>query len=63
VWAEADLSGSIVLHNRAIRAAKKSPFEDVPLVYNTLLALKRYYVPMRRNGDAEAKKAFRGGDA
>jgi hypothetical protein len=57
-WARANLSGSIVLHNRAIRAATKFPFEEVPLVYNTRLALKRKYVPMRRNGDAETRVAF-----
>lgn len=57
-WAEKNLSGSIVIHNRALRAAKKSAYENPPFVYQTLLALKRYYVPMRRNGGSEAKQAF-----
>ncbi len=47
-WAREHLSGSVLLHNRAIRSAKKSPFEDVALVYNSLLMLRDYYVPMRR---------------
>ncbi len=57
-WADRYLSGAVVLLNRAIRAAKKSDFEDVGLVYRTLLILRDSYVPMRRGGDAAQKKAY-----
>ena len=51
-------AGSVVLHNRAIRAAKKSAFEDVSLVYTTLLLLRDLYVPMRREGGLEKKRGY-----
>lgn len=54
-WAARELGDAVVLLPRAINAAKKSPFEDVPFVYRTLLALRDKYVPMRRGGNAQAK--------
>lgn len=49
-WAAEHLGGAVLLLPRAVNAAKKSPFEDVPLAYRTLLALRDKYVPMRRDG-------------
>ena len=47
-WAK-ELSGSVVILPRALRAAKKSHFEDIEFAYTVLLLLRDYYVPMRRH--------------
>ena len=57
-WAEKHLSGDVELHERAIKAAKTSDFEDVELVYNSLLMMRDYYVPMRRIGGKEKLDAY-----
>jgi hypothetical protein len=41
-----------------VRAAKKSDFEDVGLVYRALLLLRDYYVPMKRQGGLDRKQAY-----
>lgn len=46
-WSENHLSGSVRLLPRAVKAAKKSRFEDINLAYRALLILRDYYVPMR----------------
>ncbi|MDE0006445.1 MAG: hypothetical protein OXQ29_27460 [Rhodospirillaceae bacterium] len=48
-WAEKFLAGDIVLHNRALRGAKRSEYEDQTLIYRSLLLLRDHYVPMRRS--------------
>jgi hypothetical protein len=58
-WASKYLAGSVVLHNRAIRAAKKSNFENVGLAYEALLLLRDHYVPMRREGEGGIEKKRR----
>ena len=50
VWAQINLAGSVVIHSRALRAVRKSDFENVALVYDALRMLRDYYVPMRRFG-------------
>jgi hypothetical protein len=57
-WSRQYLSGSVAIHNRAVRAAKKSMFENVEFAYSTLLLLRDYYVPMRREGGLDKKKAY-----
>lgn len=57
-WAAKYLSGCVFLANRALRAAKKSAFQDVALVYRALLILRDHYVPMRLHGDRERKDAY-----
>lgn len=57
-WARTHLSGQVELHPKAGKAARDSDFHDVPLVYNTLLMMRDLYVPMRRIGGIERKKAF-----
>ena len=57
-WAEITLSGSVELHNRALRGAKKSEYEDISAIYQALLLLRDYYVPMRRQGGPELRQAF-----
>lgn len=56
-WAEQHLAGDVFLHNRALRAAKKSPFEDVRFVYRVLLFLRDRYVPMKRFGGGDGRRA------
>lgn len=57
-WAENHLSGEVELHERAIKAAKISDFQDIELVYNALIVLRDFYVPMRRSGGGEKVEAY-----
>ncbi len=57
-WAETFLAGDVVLHNRALRGAKRSEYEDPTLVYRSLLLLRDHYVPMRRSVAAASRKSF-----
>jgi len=57
-WAATHLAGTVELHNRALRGAKDSEYEDVSVIYQSLLLLRDYYVPMRRQGGPELKQAF-----
>lgn len=57
-WAATHLAGNVELHNRALRGAKDSEYEDDSVIYQALLLLRDYYVPMRRNGGAELRQAF-----
>ena len=54
-WAAKHLGGSVVVHNRAIKTAKKSALEDVSIAYKALLLMRDHYVPMRR-GDGRAHR-------
>lgn len=58
VWCREHLSGSVELHSRAFQGIKKSQFDDVPLIYQSLLLLRDFYVPMRRDGGDAAKAAY-----
>jgi len=49
-WALEHLAGRLVLLQRAARAARKSPFEDIELVYRCLVRLGTAYVDARRDG-------------
>src|SRR5690606_819733 len=57
-WCQENLSGSVLLHNRAFQALKKSEYEDVAFIYKVLLLLRDYYVPMRRNGGDVLMKRY-----
>jgi hypothetical protein len=57
-WARASLSGQVEIHPRAIKSARDSEFEDTKLVYDALLTMRDFYVPMRREGGIELKNAF-----
>jgi hypothetical protein len=57
-WCRQYLSGSVAVHNRAIRAAKKTSFEDVRFAYGVLLLLRDKYVPMRREGGLNKKTEY-----
>jgi hypothetical protein len=57
-WSNAHLAGSLVVLNRALRAAKKSNFENPALGYRALLVLRDYYVPMRRVGEVGRRSEY-----
>ena len=46
-WVELYGQNRLVLHPRAAKAARESPFKDIPLAYKAMDYLVRYYVPMR----------------
>jgi len=56
-WAKEHLSGQVELHQRAVKAARNSNFQDVTLVYNALLMMRDLYPPYR-SGGIQHKKAF-----
>lgn len=57
-WCRENLSGFVELHSRAFQGAAKSAYEDSSLIYKSLLLLRDFYVPMRRDGGMELKRAF-----
>jgi len=59
-WARDNLSGFIELHDRALKAAQKSNFQNIQLVYDVLILMRDHYVPMRRTGGIELKNTFEG---
>lgn len=58
-WCGKNLWG-VRLHTRALRGVDKSKYEDVELIYQSLLLLRDFYVPMKREGAGgiERKEAF-----
>lgn len=54
-WVKHRWSGKLVLHPRAIRAAKQSVFEDVGLIYTALTLLAEEYWLMRTANPTDAK--------
>ena len=57
-WCATHLAGYVEIHNRAFQGINKSQYEDVSLIYNSLLVLRDKYVPMRRGGRLELKRAY-----
>jgi hypothetical protein len=57
-WCTKYLSGRVYVIPRACRAAIRSVFRKPELAYNTLLILRDFYVPMKREGGLEMKKAY-----
>ena len=58
-WCRKNLSDAVELHNRAFRGVEKSQYEDDSLIYKSLILLRNHYVPMRRHGGLEKKRAFK----
>jgi len=46
-WVDLYGQDRLVLHPKAAKAARESPFKDIPLAYKAMDYLVRYYVPMR----------------
>jgi hypothetical protein len=57
-WCTEQLTGAVIINNRAFQGIKKSVLEDVALIYKALLLLRDYYVPMRVHGGAERQQAY-----
>jgi hypothetical protein len=57
-WCNNFLSGRVHVMPRAFRIATKSAFEKPELAYQALLILRDYFVPMKREGGMEKKKAY-----
>jgi hypothetical protein len=57
-WCATHLAGHVQMHNRAFQGVNKSQYEDIALIYRSLLLLKDLYVPMRREGGAERMRNF-----
>lgn len=57
-WVEVYGKGKLVLHSKAAKAARSSPFKDIPFAYKAMEYLVRYYIPMRLRSedDTEAYK-------
>jgi hypothetical protein len=57
-WCRDNLSGAVEVHNRAVQAVKKSRYEDISLIFKSLLLLRDAYVPMKRDGGLDKKDLF-----
>lgn len=57
-WCSTALAGEVELLSRAYRGIKKSEYENVALIYESLLLLRDYYIPMRTIGDIAHKNAY-----
>ncbi len=57
-WCQSHLTGHVDLHNRAYQGVKKSEFQDEEFLYQALLLLRNFYVPMRRQPNALVKQAY-----
>ena len=54
-WVDSYGDGKLVLHEKALKAVKSSPFKDIPFAYKALEYLVRYFVPMKqRDPDDDA---------
>jgi hypothetical protein len=58
-WCREHLAGTVDIHNRAKQGLKNSQLEDVELIYKSLVLLRDFYCPMRRDGGIERLQAFR----
>ena len=57
-WCKTYLAGYVEIHNRAYQGIKKSEYNDIALIYRSLLVLRDYYVPMKRHGGQDRKRNF-----
>jgi hypothetical protein len=57
-WCQEHLVGTVDVTNRALQAARKSDFVDIPFIYKSLLLLRDHYVPMRVEGTQERRESF-----
>ena len=58
-WCNENLPGHVVVLNRAFREAKKSQYENPSLIYEALLVLRDYYIPMKKEGGEESMNLFK----
>ncbi len=47
-WVDSYGEGKLVLHEKALKAVRTSPFKDIPFAYKALEYLVRYFIPMKQ---------------
>lgn len=47
-WVDCYGDGKLVIHEKALKAVKTSPFKDIPFAYKALEYLVRYFIPMKQ---------------
>lgn len=57
-WCDTHLSGTVTVVSRALRGVKQSVYERPGLLYEALLLLRDFFVPMKRSPSADAKTRF-----
>jgi hypothetical protein len=57
-WCEEHLSGAVNVVSRALRGVKQSVYEQPGLLYDALLLLRDFFVPMKRNPSADSRDKF-----
>lgn len=57
-WCHRYLTGHVDLHNRAYQGVKRSEYQADKFLYQSLLLLRNFYVPMRRKPSDGAKQAY-----
>lgn len=57
-WCHENLAGSVKVLRRAFNTVKKSQYEDVSLIYKSLLLLRDFYVPMKRYGGKDRSDKY-----
>jgi hypothetical protein len=57
-WCLENLVGSVELVSRAYQGVRKSNYHDPQFIYKTMLLLRDYYVPMRRDGSQQLRTAY-----
>jgi hypothetical protein len=57
-WCDDHLSGAVIVVSRALRGVKQSVYEQPSLLYEALLLLRDFFVPMKRSPSADSKAKF-----
>ena len=57
-WCHENLAGSVKVLRRAFNTVKKSQYEDISLIYKSLLLLRDFYVPMKRYGGKDRNEKY-----
>lgn len=53
LWVDEYGEGKLILHEKALKAVKSSPFRDIPFAYKALEYLVRYFVPMKQRAPGD----------
>lgn len=57
-WCRENLTGAIEMTPRSYQGIRKSEYHNVALIYESLVLLRDYYVPMRLEGGEEKKRSY-----
>src|SRR5690606_5099841 len=58
-WVEIFGEGKLILHPKAAKAARASPFKDIPMAYKAMEYLVRFYIPMRTRSEDDSEAYIR----